>query len=124
MWFNRMTLEDWFDTYQYEVKYDIGESAVKSLTLDQLDIDLGKLPIRYGYHPGRPDLREILAADYDGLSADDVLVTSGGSEANFAIVAALVKPGEHIIVEHPNYPSLYEVPRALGCEVSLFTLRY
>lgn len=124
MWFNRMTLEDWFDTYQYEVKYDIGESAVKYLTFDQLSIDLGKLPIRYGYHTGRPDLREALAADYPGLSANDILVTSGGSEANFAIIAALVKPGDHMIVEHPNYPSLYEVPRSLGCDVSMFSLRY
>jgi aspartate/methionine/tyrosine aminotransferase len=124
MWFNRMTLEDWFDTYQYAVSYDIGESAVKYLTFDQLGIDLGKLPIRYGYHTGRPDLREILAAQYDGLSADHVLVTGGGSEANFAIISALLKPGDHMIVEHPNYPSLYEVPRSLGLDVSLFTLRY
>ncbi len=124
MWFDRMTLEDWFDTYQYEVSYDIGESAVKYLTFDQLSIDLGRLPIRYGYHTGRPDLRELLAAEYEGLGADDILVTSGGSEANFAIVSALLNPGDHIIVEHPNYPSLYEVPRSLGCEVSLFRLRY
>ena len=29
MWFKRMQLEDWFDTYQYTVQYDIGESAIK-----------------------------------------------------------------------------------------------
>jgi aspartate/methionine/tyrosine aminotransferase len=119
-----MTLEDWFDTYQYEVKYDIGESAVKYLTYDQLGIDFGKLPIRYGYHRGRPDLRELLAPAYPGLTADNILVTSGGSEANFAIVSTLVKPGDHVVIEHPNYTSLYEVPRSMGCDVSLFTLRF
>jgi aspartate/methionine/tyrosine aminotransferase len=124
MWYSRMTLEDWFDTYQYAVKYDIGESAVKYLTFDQLGIDLGKLPIRYGYHKGRPDLRELLASSYPGLTADDVLVTSGGSEANFAIVSTLVKPGDHVVIEHPNYTSLYEVPRSLGCKASLFSLRF
>jgi len=124
MWFKRMTLEDWFDTYQYEIKYDIGESAVKFLTFEDLNIELGKLPLRYGYHTGSPDLRECIAGQYPGLSSDQVLVTSGASEANFAIVAAVANPGDNIIVEHPNYASLYEVPRSIGCEVSLLRLTY
>ena len=28
MWYERMDLEDWFDTYQFAVDYDVGESAV------------------------------------------------------------------------------------------------
>lgn len=124
MWFRRMELEDWFDTYQYEVEYDVGESAVKYLTFDDLSIDLGKLPLRYGHHRGRPDLRELIAGQYKGLSRDEVIVTTGASEANFATVAALVKPGDHVIIHHPNYPSLYEVPRSLGCKVSLLSLDY
>ncbi len=124
MWFTRMSLEDWFDTYQYEVQYDIGESAVKYLTFDQLGVDLGRLPIRYGYHWGRPDLRELLAKSYPGLGAEHVLVTSGGSEANFAIISALVNPGDHVVIEHPNYTSLYDVPRSLGCRTDLFKLRF
>ena len=122
MWFKRMPLEDWFDKYQYEVEFDVGESAVKFLTFDALKLDLGKLPLRYGYHCGRPELRDLIAQQYEGFSADQVIVTNGASEANFAIVAALVEPGDHVIVEHPNYPSLYEVPRSLGCDVSLFHL--
>ena len=124
MWFNRMSLEDWFDTYQYEIKYDVGESAVKYLTFEDLNINLGKLPLRYGYHLGRPDLRELIAGQYDGLSMENVLVTPGASEANFAIVAFLVKPEDHVIVEHPNYTSLYEVPRSLGANVSFLPLDF
>ena len=124
MWFKRMPLEDWFDTYQYEIAYDVGESAVKFHTFDELNIDLGRLPIRYGYHRGRPDLREVIAHQYEGLTADDIIVTTGASEANFATVSALVKPGDHVIVLHPNYPSLYEVPRSLGCDVSFLHLRH
>ncbi|MAE60862.1 MAG: dipeptidase [Planctomycetaceae bacterium] len=124
MWFQRMTLEVWFDKYQYEVDYDIGESAVKYMTFDQLGVDLAGLPLRYGYHEGRPDLRELLAHDYPGFTGENVIVTSGGSEANFAIMSALCKPGDHVIVEHPNYASMYEVPRSLGCNVELFHLEY
>jgi aspartate/methionine/tyrosine aminotransferase len=124
MWFNRMSLEDWFDTYQYEIKYDVGESAIKYLTFDDIDIDLGKLALRYGHHLGLPELREVIAQQYDGLAMEHVGVTTGASEANFAIVAHLVKPEDHVIVEHPNYTSLYEVPRSLGCHVSLLPLLF
>ena len=124
MWFKRMTLEVWFDDYQYEVKYDIGESAVKFLTVSDLDIDLQPVQLRYGYHLGQPRLRALIAEEYPGLKPEDIAVTSGAAEANFAVVAAIVNPGDHVIVEHPNYPSLYDVPRSLGCDVSLLTLRF
>jgi aspartate/methionine/tyrosine aminotransferase len=124
MWFKRMTLEEWFDDYQYEIQYDIGESAVKYLTLGDIGIDLCGLPLRYGFHKGRPDLRKCIAEQYPGFSTDQIIVTNGGSEAIFSIVSALVKPGDHVIVEHPNYPSLYEIPRSLGCEVSLLHLTF
>ncbi len=124
MWFNRMELEIWFDKYQYAIDYDIGESAVKTLAIEDIDIDLEKVLLRYGYHTGHPSLRSVIAEHYPGLSADHVIVTTGASEANFVVVSALVKPGDHVVVEHPNYPSLYEVPRSLGCDVSLFTLKF
>ena len=124
MWFNRMELEIWFDKYQYAIDYDIGESAVKTLAIEDIDIDLEKVLLRYGYHTGHPSLRSVIAEHYPGLSADHIIVTTGASEANFVVVSALVKPGDHVVVEHPNYPSLYEVPRSLGCEVSLFTLKF
>jgi aspartate/methionine/tyrosine aminotransferase len=124
MWFNRMELEDWFDTYQYEVEYDVGESAVKYLTFDDLNVDLNHLPLRYGHHRGRPDLRGVIADQYQGLSAEEIIVTTGASEANFCAVAALVKPKDHVIIHHPNYPSLYEVPRSLGCQVDFIRLTH
>ncbi len=124
MWFKRMELEIWFDRYQYAIDYDIGESAVKTLSVMDVAIDLEKVLLRYGHHTGHPSLREVIAEQYSGLSADHIIVTTGASEANFVVVSALVKPGDHVIVEHPNYPSLYEVPRSLGCDVSLLTLKF
>lgn len=124
MWFKRMPLEDWFDTYQYDVEFDIGESAVKYLRFGDLNLNLNTLPLRYGYHKGRPDLRAVIAGQYAGLNSENIIVTTGASEANFAVVSALVKPDDHVIIEHPTYPSLYEVPRSLGCDVTLFPLKY
>lgn len=124
MWFERMVLEIWFDDHQYEVTHDIGESAVQFKTVNDLNLDLNPVELRYGYHYGRPDLRAAVAELYPGFQPEETIVTVGAAEAIFTINSALMKPGDHCIVEHPNYPSLYTIPRGLGVDTSLFTLRF
>jgi aspartate/methionine/tyrosine aminotransferase len=119
-----MPLEDWFDQYQYNVDYDIGESGVKFRSLRDLGLSLENVELRYGHHAGSPELRKLISEQYEGLDPDRIAVTSGSSEANFAIIASLVKDGEGMIVQHPNYPSLYEVPRSLGVSHQLLHLSF
>ena len=59
MWFQRMSLEEWFDAYQFRTRYDVGESAVKFLKVRDLGVDLSDVDLRYGHHWGRPELREL-----------------------------------------------------------------
>ncbi|TFG12317.1 aminotransferase class I/II-fold pyridoxal phosphate-dependent enzyme [Candidatus Thorarchaeota archaeon] len=124
MVFERMPLEDWFDKYQYEVDWDIGESGMKFLSLNDLGFELGDVDLRYGYHLGAPELREIISKQYRGRTAENVAVTTGASEANFSIIAHLVGKDDHIVVEHPTYPSLYQVPRSLERDMSLLHLTW
>ncbi|TFH09479.1 MAG: aminotransferase class I/II-fold pyridoxal phosphate-dependent enzyme, partial [Candidatus Thorarchaeota archaeon] len=120
MVFERMPLEIWFDEYQFEVDYDIGESGMKFLTVKDLDIDLNEVELRYGYHLGHPNLRKEIAKQYQGMSMDNVAVTTGASEGNFAVLGQLVGSRDHLIIEHPTYPSLYQIPRSLERYHSLF----
>jgi aspartate/methionine/tyrosine aminotransferase len=122
--FQRMILEIWFDTHQYEIEYNLGESAIQYQTLKELGIDPGDPPLRYGYHKGDPGLRDTIAEQYPGFGQDNVAVTSGASEGIFSIMTGLLQPGDHVVIEYPNYASLYATPRALGCEVDLLTLRF
>lgn len=124
MTFERMPLEIWFDEYQFEVECDIGESGMKFFTLKELDVDLSEVDLRYGYHLGHPDLRSEIVKDYKGQTIDNVAVTTGASESNFCVIAHLVGPKDHIIVEHPTYPSLYQVARSLGRNLSFFNLKW
>jgi len=112
-------LEIWFDEYQFEVECDIGESGMKFFKLKELDVNLDDVDLRYGYHLGHPDLRSEIVKDYKGQSVDNVAVTTGASESNFCVIAHLVGPKDHMIVEHPTYPSLYQVARSLGRDLSL-----
>ena len=118
--FERMPLEIWFDEYQFEVECDIGESGMKFFKLKELDVNLDDVDLRYGYHLGHPNLRSEIVKDYKGQKIDNVAVTTGASESNFCVIAHLVGPKDHMIVEHPTYPSLYQVARSLGRDLSLF----
>ena len=124
MVFERMPLEIWFDEYQFEVDYDIGESGMKFFTVKDLDIDLNDVELRYGYHLGHPQLRKEIAKQYDGLTHENVAVTTGASEGNFAVLGHLIGSKEHVIIEHPTYPSLYQIPRSLERDHSFFKLHW
>jgi aspartate/methionine/tyrosine aminotransferase len=115
-----MPLEDWFDSYQYEVDYDIGESGVKYLNLGAVAQDFSHVQLRYGHHRGSPELRSLICEQYEGFSPDQICVTTGSSKSNFSVIASLVDRSDHMIVEHPNYPSLYEVPRSLELPHDLY----
>ena len=119
-----MPLEIWFDEYQFEVDYDIGESGMKFHSVKELGIDLNEVELRYGYHLGNPNLRKEIAKQYRGMTHENVAVTTGASEGNFAVIGHLVGTKDHLIVEHPTYPSLYQIPRSLERNLTLFKLTW
>jgi aspartate/methionine/tyrosine aminotransferase len=127
-------LERWMTTYETEVEFDIAESGIYPLTVQEL-IDLAPaeeraaltgllLETRLGYSEARGsrELREALAATYRDTSPDEILVTTGAIEANFVLFNVLLNPGDHVVAVHPAYQQLYSVPRAINCRVDLWRL--
>src|SRR3954447_18927917 len=82
------------------------------------------LQLGYTEAPGHPRLRATVAALYDGLAAEDVLVFAGAEEAIFAWANVELEPGDHVVVAWPSYQSLHEVARATGADVTLLELRH
>ena len=119
-----MLLEEWFDKYQFEVDYDIGESGVKFLKLGELSLNLDDVELRYAHHLGNPELRTQIASFYENLSRENVAVTTGAAESIFSIIASLTSKKDHIIVECPNYPSFWYIPESLERSMDLFFLDY
>ena len=66
---------------------------------------------------GSPELRAAVAARYRTLTADDILITSGGSEALAALAFALSGPGSRIALTEGAYASFVEVARAAGARL-------
>jgi aspartate/methionine/tyrosine aminotransferase len=125
-------LERWMTRHETHVKYDIAESGILPLSTDDLlafeppEARAGTLarllalPLGYSEARGTAALRGQLAATYARGDADHVLVTTGAIEANFLLFNVLLEPGDHVIAPYPAYQQLYSVPRAIGCDVSLW----
>src|SRR5436309_4694685 len=83
-------LERWQSTWENRVRYNLSESGVHPLSIQELLGLAGAsaaplLDVRLGYSQsyGSDLLRERIAALYPGASPDLILVTTGRSEANF-----------------------------------------
>jgi len=85
---------------------------------------------QYAPMQGVPALRQAIAAKFEALygSAYDpeteVTVTSGGTEAIFDAVAAVVHPGDEVIVFEPCYDSYVPAIEVNGGKAIVISLRY
>ena len=85
---------------------------------------------QYAPMQGVPALRQAIAAKYHALygaryDADtEVTVTSGGTEAIFDAVAAVVHPGDEVIVFEPCYDSYVPAIEVSGGKAVVVSLRY
>jgi aspartate/methionine/tyrosine aminotransferase len=119
-----MLLEEWFDKYQFEVDYDIGESGVKYFKLKELNLDLNDVELRYIHHLGNPELRQAVAKEYNGLYEENIAITTGAAESIFAINASITTRTDRILVECPNYPSFWYIPQSLERKMDLYFLKF
>lgn len=108
-------------TWEHRVRFDLSESGVQPLTLgeaqEMLGVDLAGLRLGYADGRGREATRAAIATTHPGARADDVLVTTGTSEANFLAVTTCVEKGDDVVVVLPNYMQIHGLARGLGANV-------
>jgi len=121
-------LERYFAKYEFKVKYLLSPSDCESLSLGEL-LQLAapdslalwnELKLGYTESPGHPLLRAEVSRLYQNIAPDDVMIAAP-EEAIFIAMHTLLKPGDHVIAVFPAYQSLYEIARAIGCDVSAWT---
>lgn len=113
------------EEYGYgRIRYNLSESSVADASLADLRLEIPNLTLLYGEHRGSQALRELIVADSPGVSAADVLITSGAANALFIIATALLSARDHLVVVRPNYATNLETPRAIGCEISCIDLEF
>ncbi|MGH2377908.1 MAG: aminotransferase class I/II-fold pyridoxal phosphate-dependent enzyme [Candidatus Limnocylindria bacterium] len=120
MRFPEFEMERMQSTWEHRVRYDLSESGVEPLTLAEIAPELGALGeqrLGYAEGTGREATRALVAALHPGATPDDVLITTGTSEANFLALTTLVEPGDEVVVVMPNYMQVHGLARGLGATV-------
>ena len=116
-------------TWENVVEMDMSESGIRPVTLRELadmglDLDaILNMPLGYSQSNGTIPLREALAEQYPGATADHIEVTNGTSEANYLLALSLLDPGDEVALEVPNYMQFGGVPQSLGASIRRFSLR-
>jgi aspartate/methionine/tyrosine aminotransferase len=105
-----------------KVKYNLASSGVvpcdvKVLSPSKTDFTM-IADNEYGWQP----LLERIAKRYD-VGVDSVVLAHGTSMANHLACAALLEPGDDVLLESPGYDPLRVVPEYLQCKVRDFDRR-
>jgi hypothetical protein len=114
--------------FEHYVEYNLSESGVAPMTPGDLlgggargarftDIKLG-----YGQSNGSELLRDRIAQFYEGATRDNILVTNGGSEANYATCWSLLERGDRVAYMVPNYFQTWGLSRAYAGRADAFRL--
>jgi len=127
MKFPSFDLERIQSIYENSVEINLTESGIEPLSLKELMNpkeleELLNLPLGYGYTQGTPLLRQRISNLYEGADENNVLVTSGSSEAIFLSAVLTVSKGDRVVMMTPNYLSFNGVAEALGAEVDYVPL--
>jgi aspartate/methionine/tyrosine aminotransferase len=120
-------LERFFARHEFSARYLLSASDCQGPAMADLvagaDADLRtrweELRLGYTESQGLPELRTEIAASYQRVSPEHVLVAAP-EELIFLGMHALLSPGDHVVCTFPGYQSLYELARSIGCTVDLW----
>lgn len=104
-------------------KYNLATSGLDGFPLAKLPVKIQDLEISIGGSYGYPQLQERLARK-NGVSSECVVAANGTSMANHLAMAALLGPGNEVLIEQPTYEPLLTVANYLGATVRRFPRRF
>ena len=126
-------VEEWMNAWEVGAKYNIAETCVDSVSIDELfeligenkDAFLQEFCIRrltYGDIEGAPAFKEGICKLYKTISPDDIVPTHGATGANHHVFYSLIEPGDRVISIMPTYQQLYSIPESYGADLQIVNL--
>ncbi len=103
-------------------RFNLATSGMENLKLKELPVSIDELEITgqdgYGYRP----LLEAIAGRFN-VEPASVVTAAGTSFANHLALAALIEPGDEVLMESPVYEPLLALAEYLGARVKRFQRR-
>ena len=124
-------LERFYTLYEFNTEYSLCNSDSEAMSIrDLLAMEEGGAEkfqdhwLGYTDTKGALDLRKDIAAIYEQVATDDLLVCSGAQEPIFLFSQAILAPEDEVIVQFPCYQSMHSIPESIGCKVLNWTVQY
>jgi aspartate/methionine/tyrosine aminotransferase len=126
-------VEQWMNRYETACRYNLAETCVESLTVNELlDLcgrpqaileELRGLKLTYGAIEGSARLRDQIAALHTAQRRENIVITHGAAGANALVYETLVEPGDRVVAVRPTYQQHHSIPESYGAELVTLALR-
>lgn len=127
-------VEEWMNAWETGARYNIAETCVDSISLDELFTLAGQdrdeffrgfsaRRLTYGDIEGAPAFKQGVCKLYKTIAPEHVIPTHGAAGANHHIFYSLIEPGDRVVSIMPTYQQLYSIPESFGADVQLLRLR-
>ena len=104
-------------------RFNLATSGLDNLALNDLNVSLGDLELTGTDSYGYPPLLEAIAKRLK-VHTDSIVTATGTSLANHLAMAAIINPGDEILIEQPSYEPLLALARYLGANIRRFPRRF
>lgn len=104
-------------------RYNLANSGMLGCSTEDLEIAPGDVQVNGANRDGYPPLLEMIAEKY-GVATEAVVTAEGTSGANFLALAALLDPGDEVLIEQPTYEPILAALAFLGARVRRFSRRF
>jgi aspartate/methionine/tyrosine aminotransferase len=104
---------------QSRAQFNLATSGVAPFPLRELPVNLDELEINGDNSYGYPPLQQAIAAHH-GVDPECVVESAGTSMANHLAMAAIIEPGDEVLIEHPAYGPILDIAQYLHAGVKRF----
>ncbi|MFP4022034.1 MAG: aminotransferase [Halanaerobium sp.] len=127
-------VEEWMNEYEMDAEYNIAETCVESLTVEELlnfsdDPDarleeIKKMQLTYGDIRGSAAFKKGVSSLYEQVDPENILPSHGAIGANFLVLYSLIEAEDEVVSVFPTYQQLYSIPESFGAEVKKLDLKF
>jgi aspartate/methionine/tyrosine aminotransferase len=104
-------------------RYNLANSGILACEARELPLRWEEIPLNGPDAEGYPPLKAAIAAKY-GVAEENVVLAQGTSFANFLAAAAVLEPGDEVLVEQPTYEPLLAAIRFRGVILKRFARKF
>ena len=134
MYIKPFAVEEWMNEYEDNARYNIAETCVDSVSVDELFAltgedkdaflkDICARRLTYGHIFGAPEFKKGVASLYRTVTPEEIITTHGAAGASHHVFYSLVEPGDRVVSIMPTYQQLYSIPESYGADLQLLHLK-